>query len=70
MSGTEARDTRFIVIGAGPAGLTAAYELSKLDHCPLVIEQQNLVGGLASTARYRGYYFDTGATASSLKWRK
>lgn len=50
----------FVVIGAGPSGLTAAYELTKLGHTPLVIEQQDLVGGLASTAQYRGYYFDMG----------
>src|SRR5215469_8062603 len=53
-------DRQFVVIGAGPAGLTAAYELAKLGHCPLVLEQQNIVGGLASTAQYRGYYFDMG----------
>jgi protoporphyrinogen oxidase len=52
--------TRFIVIGAGPAGLTAAYELAKLGLAPVVVEQNNLVGGLASTAQYRGYYFDLG----------
>ncbi|HWW51779.1 MAG TPA: NAD(P)-binding protein [Verrucomicrobiae bacterium] len=50
----------FVVIGAGPAGLTAGYELVKLGFRPIVIEQQNLVGGLASTAQYRGYYFDMG----------
>ena len=53
-------DRRFVVIGAGPAGLTAAYELAKLGLCPLVLEQQSIVGGLASTAQYRGYYFDMG----------
>ena len=47
-------DRQFVVIGAGPAGLTAAYELAKLGLCPLVLEQQNIVGGLASTAQYRG----------------
>jgi len=50
----------FVIIGAGPAGLTAGYELVKLGFRPIVIEQQNLVGGLASTAQYRGYYFDMG----------
>jgi len=53
-------DRQFVVIGAGPAGLTAAYELTKLGLCPVVVEQQNIVGGLASTAQYRGYYFDMG----------
>jgi protoporphyrinogen oxidase len=54
----SARD--FVVIGAGPAGLTAAYELAKLGHPPMVVEQQDLVGGLAATAQYRGYFFDMG----------
>ncbi len=60
MSREGAAGTRFVVIGAGPAGLTAAYELAKFDLCPVVVEQQKLVGGLASTAQYRGYYFDLG----------
>src|SRR6516162_6834933 len=60
MSAEEGEDRQFVVIGAGPAGLTAAYELAKLGNCPLVLEQQNIVGGLASTAQYRGYYFDMG----------
>jgi protoporphyrinogen oxidase len=55
---SEAGD--FVVIGAGPAGLTAGWELTKLGLRPVVIEQQSLVGGLASTAQYRGYYFDMG----------
>jgi protoporphyrinogen oxidase len=59
--GEEARaDGQFVVIGAGPAGLTAAYELAKLGLRPVVVEQQNLVGGLARTAQYRGYFFDMG----------
>ena len=60
MSLEEAAATRFVVIGAGPAGLTAAYELAKLSLAPVVVEQKDLVGGLASTAQYRGYYFDLG----------
>ena len=35
----------FVVIGAGPAGLTAGYELVKLGFRPVVLEQQNLAGG-------------------------
>ena len=59
--GEEARaDGQFVVIGAGPAGLTAAYELAKLGLRPVVVEQQSLVGGLARTAQYRGYFFDMG----------
>ncbi len=60
MSAHEGAGGDFVVIGAGPAGLTAGYELAKLGFRPIVLEQQNLVGGLASTAQYRGYYFDMG----------
>jgi protoporphyrinogen oxidase len=60
MSAAEGAEGDFVVIGAGPAGLTAGYELAKLGFRPIVLEQQNLVGGLASTAQYRGYFFDMG----------
>jgi protoporphyrinogen oxidase len=57
---TAATERQFVVIGGGPAGLTAAYELTKLGFPSTVVEQQGLVGGLASTAQYKGYYFDMG----------
>ncbi|MCP5111950.1 MAG: FAD-dependent oxidoreductase, partial [bacterium] len=49
-----------VIIGAGPAGLTAAYELSKHDRTSVVLEQSDIVGGLAQTAQYKGYLFDVG----------
>jgi len=49
-----------IIIGAGPAGLTAAYQLVKQGTLPLVIEQDNKVGGIARTEIYKGYRFDIG----------
>ncbi len=49
-----------VVIGAGPAGLTAAYELTKHHVRPVVLEQSDCVGGLARTENYKGYYFDIG----------
>ncbi len=49
-----------VVIGAGPAGLTAAYELAKAGRRSLVLEKQANVGGLSATARYKGFYFDMG----------
>jgi len=49
-----------VVIGAGPAGLTAAYELVKNGRMPLVLESADKVGGLARTEVYRGYRFDIG----------
>lgn len=49
-----------VIIGAGPAGLTAAYELSKHDVRSVVLEKSSIVGGLAQTAEYKGYLFDIG----------
>jgi protoporphyrinogen oxidase len=47
-------------MGAGPAGLTAAYELSKHGRPSVVLEANSIVGGIASTAEYKGYLFDMG----------
>src|SRR5438105_3825201 len=50
-----------VVMGAGPAGLTAAYELGKHGIPVTVLERdERFVGGLARTAEYRGYRFDIG----------
>jgi protoporphyrinogen oxidase len=51
-----------IVIGGGPAGLTAAYELQKRsdDYRPRVFESGNIVGGIARTESHNGYRFDIG----------
>ena len=51
---------RVIVIGGGPAGLTAAYELCKLGVESVVLEKDSMVGGLAKTVNYKGYHFDIG----------
>jgi len=48
------------VIGAGPAGLTAAHELAKAGVPSLVLESDTVVGGLSRTSRHRGYGFDIG----------
>ena len=50
------------IIGAGPAGLTAAYELGKLSaaHQIIVLEGSDSVGGIARTETYKGYRFDIG----------
>jgi len=44
----------------GPAGLTAAYELTKLARRPIVLEKHHRVGGLARTENYKGFHFDMG----------
>ena len=49
-----------VIIGAGPAGLTAAYELSKLGMRATILEADDQVGGISRTVNYRGYRFDIG----------
>ena len=56
----ETAEKQFVMIGAGPAGLSAAYELAKLDLHPVVVEEYDKVGGLARTENYKGFHFDMG----------
>src|SRR5437764_6446678 len=49
-----------VVIGAGPAGLTAAYELGKKDQSVTVLEADTVVGGISRTAERDGWRFDIG----------
>lgn len=50
-----------LIIGAGPAGLTAAYELAtKTDIKPIVLEQSEHMGGIARTVNYKGNRIDIG----------
>jgi protoporphyrinogen oxidase len=50
-----------LIIGAGPAGLTAAYELlDKTDVLPLIFESSDAVGGISQTAVYQGNRIDIG----------
>jgi protoporphyrinogen oxidase len=53
-------DRQVVIIGGGPAGLTAAYELTRHGICPTVLEKQGLVGGLSRTESYKGFHFDMG----------
>jgi protoporphyrinogen oxidase len=51
---------RVVVVGGGPAGLTAAYQLSKLGVAVTVLEGDDVVGGISRTAQYKGFRFDIG----------
>src|SRR6478672_9467474 len=54
-------DYEVFVIGAGPAGLTAAYCLTKETPSVLVIEKDPVyVGGISRTVNYKGFLFDIG----------
>ncbi len=54
------RDLQVVIIGAGPAGLTAAYQLLKSDHVSTVLEADTVVGGISRTAERDGWRFDIG----------
>lgn len=50
-----------IIIGAGPAGLTAAYELiHKTDIKPIIFEMSGDIGGISKTVNYKGNRIDIG----------
>jgi protoporphyrinogen oxidase len=56
LDGTEA-----VIVGAGPAGLTAAYELlTRTGVCPLIFDAGGHVGGILATMRYKGNHIDIG----------
>jgi protoporphyrinogen oxidase len=55
------RPWKAVIVGAGPAGLTAAYQLAKAGQHVLVLESDpEYVGGLSRTVNYHGYRFDIG----------
>src|SRR5258708_12286871 len=50
-----------IIIGAGPAGLTAAYELLKrTDIQPVLLEKSGDIGGISKTVNFKGNRIDIG----------
>jgi protoporphyrinogen oxidase len=57
----SARKPCVVCIGGGPAGLTAAYQLSKAGAPVTVIERDPVnVGGISRTVEYKGFRFDIG----------
>lgn len=59
-----------VVIGAGPAGLTAAYELLKRGHTSVVLEADGVVGGISRTVERDGWRFDIGGHRFFTKVRR
>ena len=51
---------KIAIIGAGPAGISAAYELSKADFNITLHEKSNQIGGLARTMEFSDARFDVG----------
>jgi protoporphyrinogen oxidase len=49
-----------VIVGAGPAGLTAAYQLAKAGKPATVLEADSVVGGISRSAERDGWRFDIG----------
>lgn len=65
-----ALERHVIIIGAGPAGLTASYQLGKESVRATVLERENIVGGISRTDNYGGYRFDIGGHRFFTKSRE
>lgn len=60
LSEMQSLQTDVAIIGAGPTGLTAAYQLNKVGLKTVVVEKAALVGGIARTESYQDYHVDIG----------
>ena len=58
--------TAVVIIGGGPAGLSAAYELSNAGVQSTVLEGSKVVGGISRTVEYKGYLFDIATTYTTF----
>jgi protoporphyrinogen oxidase len=65
-----ADDRPYVVLGAGPAGLTAGYLLAKRGERVVVLESTDQVGGIARTEVRDGYRFDLGGHRFFTKVRE
>lgn len=64
-------DDRICVVGAGPAGITTAYELSRQGFTDVVVvEKAGRVGGLCLSVGYDGHAFDLGANYVTSAYRQ
>lgn len=63
-------DQQIVIIGAGPAGLTAAYQLAKAGEGSVVLEADDVVGGIARTVERDGWRFDIGGHRFFTKVRE
>jgi protoporphyrinogen oxidase len=55
-----AEDAPVVIAGAGPGGLTAAYQLTRRGQHPIVLESDGVVGGISRTVVRDGWRFDLG----------
>lgn len=61
---------KVVIIGAGPAGLTACFELLKEGYEVIVLEESDTVGGISKTVNYKGYLMDMGGHRFFSKVKK
>ena len=55
-----AEEIPVVIVGAGPGGLTAAYLLTRRGEHPVVLEADDVVGGISRTVVREGWRFDLG----------
>src|SRR5690242_6093438 len=56
----DKKQKKVVIIVAVPAGLTAAYELCQEGVPKVVLEKDDVVGGISRTVNFKGYLFDIG----------
>jgi len=69
-AGKKSETMKIIILGAGPAGLTAAYDACKKGLHPVVFEKDKEVGGISKTVSYKNYLFDIGGHRFFTKYKE